>query len=208
MFKTSSCFSDDEVEKNLSSFPVSTLCSFMLSCSDLKYSDNAIYMPLFQSPCTINRLHTPDFVKWKYKKVWVKLLKCLYIIIHMEYMSTSKSKHNICSENLTSFYLETLFVPSVSCICSKNLSYWYCIYMFQKLYLLFQKPSLCFQPSTRFPIYSSSCNIFTVSLSKSDHICLHIVFLRNRKHLPCIIHYPLVSVVRVCSSHIMGCGCV
>jgi len=43
MFKMTSCFSDDEVEKNFrSSFPVSTLCSFTLSCSDLKYSDSAI----------------------------------------------------------------------------------------------------------------------------------------------------------------------
>jgi len=64
---------------------------------------------------------------------------------------------------------------------------------------VFQKPSLCFQPSTRFWIYSSSWNFFTVSLSMSDHICLHIVCMHNRKHLPCIRHYPLVSVVRVCS---------
>jgi hypothetical protein len=64
---------------------------------------------------------------------------------------------------------------------------------------VFQKPSLCFQSSTRFPLYSFSWNIFTVSLSMSDHVCLHIVCMHNRKHLPCIIPYPLVSTLRVCS---------
>jgi hypothetical protein len=95
-------------------------------------------MPLFQLLHTINRLNTPDFVKWKYKKVWVNLLKYLYIIIHIEYVCTLKFKYNVCLEDLTSYYLETLFILSVSCICSKNPSWWYCIYLFPNLYLYFR----------------------------------------------------------------------
>lgn len=102
-------------------------------------------------------------------------------------------------EDLTSYYLETLFIPSVSCICSKNQVMLILHLHVPKPLPVFQKPSLCFQSSTRFPLYSFSWNNFTVSLSMSDHVCLHILCMHNRKHLPCIIRYPLVSMVRVCS---------
>jgi len=176
----------------------------MLSYSDLKYSDNAIV-----SVTPHNKLTTyTRFYEMKIQEnVRVNLLKYLYIIIHIEYMFTLKFKHNVCLEDLISYYLETFFIPSVSCICGKKCVMLILYLHVPKLLHVFQKPSLYFQPSPRFPVYSSSWNIFTVSLSMIDHICLHVVFMHNRKHLPCIIHYPLVSMVSMLS-HIMGCGCV
>jgi hypothetical protein len=50
----------------------------MLSYSNLKYSDNAIYMPLFQLPHTINQLHIPDFLKMKIQKSLGEFVKYAY----------------------------------------------------------------------------------------------------------------------------------
>lgn len=56
------------------------------------------------------------------------LLKYLHIIVHVKYNCTMKFKHNVCLyvlqpyslKVLTSYHLETLFIPAVSIICSKE----------------------------------------------------------------------------------------
>jgi len=71
--------------------------------------------------------------------------------------------------------------------------------MFPNLYLYFRNHHYVFNHQHDFQFILPLEIFLTVSLSMSDHICLHIVFMHNRKHLLCIIRYPLVSMVKVSS---------